>query len=1301
SPRISGIDPLPGKANYFRGNDPSKWRQNISTYAKVRYSEVYPGIDAVYYGNNKQLEYDFIIAPRANPDRIKLTFEGTTGIGVDASGQLELKTSAGAITQPKPFAYQEIDGVRREVAANYRLTGKTVTFALGAYDKTRTLTIDPVFVYSSFYGGTLGEAGYAVAVDSQGNAYFTGETVSHNLPIVGGVQSTKGSADNFTDVFVAKVNAAGTALLYSTYLGGTLADAGRGIKVDDQGNAYVAGTTRSANFPTTPGSLQPLKSALTDGFISKLNPTGSSLVYSTYLGGDDADEIRGLAVGADGRATVAGITLSSRFSASGFPTQRGASPAYKTIDSAATWSLSGAGLGANSVNRFAIDHNNPSNIYAATSAGLYKSIDGGANWSLLSNGIATDRIQAVVIDPSNSSIVYAATETDVYKSTNAGALFAIKAQNLFPNTLAIDPATPAIIYAGSALGLFKSTNSGDTWSEVTYGPNVQPGEFVNAIAIDPVTPTIVYVGAGDGVFKTTSGNNWVSLNSGPLANFASVTALVIDPLNRSVLYAGLSDVPNLVKTTDGGANWTGINLSFVADGMTQFVNINELAIDPVTTSTVFAATTAGGIFKSVNGGLNWSQSNNGLTRLNVNTVAIHPTNPATIFAGASVGADAFVARVNASGTGLEYVRNFGGDSEDDAFGVALDSGGNAYVAGQTISSNFPTLGAFQSTPGKFGDAFVAKFDNSGNFVYSTFLGGDNFESANGIAVSGDNAYVVGQTFSSNFPIVNAIKSTTGAGDSDAFVARFNTAGSGLEFSTYLGGSAQDEALGVTVDSNGNVYVAGATDSVDFPTQNAPQPNFGPPRDGFITALNSTGSLVYSTFLGGSASDEAKAIAVDNVGNVYATGATSSNNFPTLNAFQSSRQGNDAFITTISGAGLAANVQFTQASFQSNESGPNVTVSVTRTGFSSGEATVNYATSDSATGNCNVVSGNASSKCDYEASFGTIHFAAGETVQSIHIPLVDDSYAEGNETFTISLTSPTNSNLGSPATATITILDNDSVTGPNPIDQANFFVRQHYIDFLNREPDAGGLAFWSNQITECQQPGATCNAALRRINVSAAFFLSIEFQETGYLVERTYKAAFGDATGTSNFGPTHQISVPIIRFEEFLPDSQQIGKGVVVGAPDADQVLEANKVAYFNAFVQRSRFSTSYSALLTPAQFVDRLFANAGVTPTTAERDAAINEFGGAATSADNAARARALRKVAENQTLNNNEKNRAFVLMEYFGYLRRNPNDPQDTDYSGYDFWLTKLNQFNGNFVNADMVQAFIDSGEYRARFGP
>jgi hypothetical protein len=270
---------------------------------------------------------------------------------------------------------------------------------------------------------------------------------------------------------------------------------------------------------------------------------------------------------------------------------------------------------------------------------------------------------------------------------------------------------------------------------------------------------------------------------------------------------------------------------------------------------------------------------------------------------------------------------------------------------------------------------------------------------------------------------------------------------------------------------------------------------------------------------------------------------------------------------------------------------------------------------------------------------------------------------------------------------------------NPIDGTEFFVRQHYTDFLNRQPDAPGLAFWMNEITLCGND-ANC-IEVKRIHVSAAFYLSIEFQQTGYLVERLYKTAYGDATGTSTLGGNHQLQVPIVRFEEFLPDTQLIGQGVIVGQTGWEAMLENNKQTFCQAFVGRTRFTTAFANTMTPAQFVDRLFQNAGVTPLTADRDAAINEFAGAGDTSNAAARARALRRVAENATLFQQENNKAFVLMQYFGYLRRNPNSAPDADYTGYDFWLTKLNQFNGNFQNAEMVKAFITSGEYRQRFGP
>ena len=273
--------------------------------------------------------------------------------------------------------------------------------------------------------------------------------------------------------------------------------------------------------------------------------------------------------------------------------------------------------------------------------------------------------------------------------------------------------------------------------------------------------------------------------------------------------------------------------------------------------------------------------------------------------------------------------------------------------------------------------------------------------------------------------------------------------------------------------------------------------------------------------------------------------------------------------------------------------------------------------------------------------------------------------------------------------------------PNPIDTAANLVIQHYRDFLNREPDPEGQAFWTDQITSC---GANLQCIeVARINVSASFFLSIEFQQTGYLVERMYKSAYGDATETSTFPSTHQLAVPIIRFDEFLRDTLRIGRGVIVLAPGWEQLLESNKQAYALEFVQTARFASAFPTSMTPAQFVDQLNTRAGNVLSATERTTIIDLFGGAANTTNTTARGQAVRQVAEDTDLYNAEFNRAFVLTEYFGYLRRNPNDaPEATrDYTGYDFWLTKLNQFNGNYLNAEMVKAFLSSIEYRQRFGP
>ena len=257
---------------------------------------------------------------------------------------------------------------------------------------------------------------------------------------------------------------------------------------------------------------------------------------------------------------------------------------------------------------------------------------------------------------------------------------------------------------------------------------------------------------------------------------------------------------------------------------------------------------------------------------------------------------------------------------------------------------------------------------------------------------------------------------------------------------------------------------------------------------------------------------------------------------------------------------------------------------------------------------------------------------------------------------------------------------------NPLDTTEYLVRQQYVDFLGREPDEAGFNFWSDGILSCDNDPSCIE--VKRVNTSAAFFLSIEFQHTGYLVYRMYQAAYGNIPGAP---------VPV-RLGEFRADSQPIGMGVVVNKIGWEALLESNKQAFVAEFVQRSRFLSAFPTSLTPAQFVDILNQNAGNPLSQSERDDLVNDLTTGAKT-----RAQVLRAVAEDPDLTTAEFNRAFVLMQYFGYLRRNPNDVPEPElnFDGYNFWLNKLNQFNGNFLEAEMVKAFITSGEYRQRFGP
>lgn len=584
----------------------------MPSFNAIRYHNVYPGIDWLIYGNHRDLlEYDFVVHPHADPARIALAVTGAKRVSVDRDGGLRISVEGRILRQPRPVVYQvSANGTRRLVKGSYALAHGYARIVLGHYDDRRTLFIDPILEYSTYFGGTSSDYGHAIALDTEGDIYVAGEADSSaDFQTANPYQAV-----NFgDDAFVAKFDPSGTHLLYSTFLGGSNGASISGIAVDSAGSIYVAGTTASKNFPVANAFQSQFKGtdeAAEQGFLTKFSPDGSTLEYSTYLGGSGLiNSISALAVDSAQDAYVVGYTDSTDF-----PTTAGAV-----------------------------------------------------------QGSLTGRLNAFItkFDPSGDSLGY---------STYLGG--------------------------GAA-------------------------DQANAIAVDP------------------SGDAYV----------------------------------------DGNTNSTDFPLVHA--------------------------------FQSTN----YASANGSTT----------PT--------------AFVAKLNAQGSALAYSSYLGGDGADVALGIAVDTAGNAYVTGSTDSSDFPTVNAYQSTnqdvAGLGGpSAFVTKVNSTGTtLIYSTYLGG----SGGGQGILGDegravtvdsagDAYVTGYTASTDFPTVNAVQETNDAaaiGATNVFVSEFDPSGSKLLFSTYLGGSGSwgpasshtsfpfgDIASAMATDGSGDIYITGQTGSANFPTESA-------------------------------------------------------------------------------------------------------------------------------------------------------------------------------------------------------------------------------------------------------------------------------------------------------------------------------------------------------------------------------------------------------------------------------------------------------------------------------------------------
>lgn len=928
-PRVAGLSQLPGKSNYFLGNQPSRWRTNVPNYEQVRYDEVYPGIDLVWHGNQRRLEHDFILAPGADPHRIKLAFTGAQSLRIDEDGALALQTGAGELKLLKPEAWQETNGQRQPVTCDYAINQqRQVGFRLGQYDPQKELVIDPVLLYSSFLGGSGFEQGSGVALDKDGNIYIAGISSSNDFPGSSPIQDAPGSPDN--DVFIVKLNPSGSAILYGTWLGGANTDLPNAVAVDQAGNAYVTGWTFSQNFPTTNSALQRTINGATDAFVAKINAAGSALAYSTYLGGTGGELTNSIALDSSGNAYLAGSTDSRDLPATGFQTKRASSGAFKTGDGAANWSSIGGTLNPSLVRCLAVDANTPGTLYAGSGSGVFKSTDGGATWTPTNrsgSANAPTNVQTISIDPTNSNVLYVGTQFSfLLKSTDGGNSYTQINQGIPLNSnvrtyydILVDPVSPNTLYLGTNVGAFKSLNGGATWTPMPR-LNVVPGFGqplrVNRLVLDPSNRLTLYAATNGGLFKTMDGGEqWTAINTGlGLSPGTEVFVLAVDPATPKTLYAGVQGFQGgLFKSTDGGATWRAGNTGLVFPGTTFVQTVNALAIDPAAPNTLYAGAGSSGIFKTTDGGVTWNLSNNGITVLPVLALALDPRASGTLYVGVSGGGDAFAAKLNAQGTALDWLTYLGGAASDDARGIALDKDGNVYLGGSTTSTDFPTANPLQANYAGNTDAYVVKLNPTGSaLLYASYFGGGGTDGARSVAVNQTGQiYLAGTTTSSNLPTRNALQPALN-GFSDAFVAKFNAGGSALEYATYLGGGRNENVYAFFVDGADEAYLTGDTNSADFPLRDAVQPQFGGGgTDAFIAKFNRTGSaLVYSTYVGGNLDERGAGIVANVAGNAYVVGDTRSQNFPTVTPLQSTLRGfGDAFLLKI---GVEADLAITQS-----------------------------------------------------------------------------------------------------------------------------------------------------------------------------------------------------------------------------------------------------------------------------------------------------------------------------------------------------------------------------------------------------
>ncbi|HEU0008411.1 MAG TPA: SBBP repeat-containing protein [Verrucomicrobiae bacterium] len=944
----AGLEPLPGAVNYFLGSDPSGWRTGVPTFARVRVESLYPGVDLVYYGHERQLEYDFIIAPGADPRAIALRFEGADRVELSTGGELILEAAGSRVYQHKPLLYQTHAGARREVPGRYEFKDGTVRFAVGHYDTNLPLVIDPVLSYSTYLGAHKADVAWSIAVDSAGSAHVAGETLSvFSIPPLAGFQTNfAGGNTHAGDAFVAKLNPAGTGFDFLTYLGGTKLDGAVGLALDSAGNTFVTGYTDSDDFPVTPGALStnlPGKKIPrttvrpADAFVAKLNPSGSTLIYSTYLGGCCADTAMAIAVDAAGCAHVTGNTESTNFPV------------------AAQFGSTNCGL---RVARFvAITNTTPvsTNVVilltnVPTDCPFQSTLAGGKDaflaklnpvgtalvYSTYFGGAANESGTGIALDSAGNAYVTGWTEgPDFPVSTNAFQPEAIRVGSFhregfvtefdpagallystylggagddIPSRIAVDgagsayitgaknsidfPSTPNAFNRG---GVFKSTDAAGSWTLKSAGFT---HTIIEALAAEPGNPATLYAGTPRGVFRSDdAAENW-TLRNGSLGTDVA-RAFAFDPVAPTNVFAGTSF--GVAFTIDRGATWF-----YTLTGR----DVRALLFPGVTADTLLAGTHGSGVLRSTNAAVYWKSANSGLGNLNVNAFAVHPADPQTIYAATDGGVYKSTnngAKWRSSSRGLITKRSHA-IALDPAAPETLYLGTSRGIFKTTdAATNWALVGAGLSSSNVMALAIdpaatSTLYAGTTNGLFKSTDGGANWlTNDTGLAPRFVRALVIDPTTPATL-FAGLRSSNSFGGSNDVFLTKLLPDGSGLVYSLAFGGKKTDQGWGVAVDTAGRAYVVGSTDSTNFPTVNPGSlaaTNAGK-TDAFLVQFDAAGAtLLFSGLLGGKSRDFGYAIALDSAGAAYITGRTESTNLPLVGPIQAGLAGKpDAFVAKV-------------------------------------------------------------------------------------------------------------------------------------------------------------------------------------------------------------------------------------------------------------------------------------------------------------------------------------------------------------------------------------------------------------------